>query len=156
MNDASRSESSARQDFVGGCLSVAFGLFALLTASSYPMGSLLRMGPGFFPSTIAGLIILLGFALIGALFYSRPIPSQSSENIRFRPVLMIGLGIALFALLLERTGLIPATLALVLVSSLAEPRWRPRRAGLLALAMAVLVYVIFIIVLQIPVAAVRL
>ena len=156
MNDASRSEPSTRQDFIGGCLSVALGLFALLTASSYPMGSLLRMGPGFFPSTIAVLIVLLGCALIGASFYSKPMPKQSNANIRFRPVLMIGLGIVLFALLLERTGLIPATLALVLVSSLAEPRWRPRRAAMLALAMAVLVYVIFIIVLQIPVAAVRL
>jgi len=154
MNDASRFGSSARQDLIGGLLSVALGVFALVTASSYPMGTLLRMGPGFFPSTIAVLIILLGFALIGAALRSRP--NQSSVNIRFRPVLMIGLGIVLFALLLERAGLIPATLALVLVSSLAEPRWQPGRALLLALAMTALVYVIFIIVLQIPVAAVSL
>jgi uncharacterized membrane protein HdeD (DUF308 family) len=154
MNDASKSEPTALQDLIGGVLSIALGLFALMTASSYPLGSLLRMGPGFFPSTIAVLIILLGLALIGAALRSRP--NRSSINIRFRSILTIGLGIVLFALLLERAGLIPATLALVLVSSLAEPRWRLRRAVLLALAMTALVYVIFIIVLQIPVAAVNL
>jgi putative tricarboxylic transport membrane protein len=152
MNDAAKSEPTALQDLIGGLLSIALGVFALVTASSYPMGSLLRMGPGFFPGALAGLIILLGFALIGAALRSRS--NQPNVDIRLRSVVTIGLGIVLFAELLERAGLIPATLALVLVSSLAEPRWRPRRAIALALAMTALVYVIFIVVLQIPVAAV--
>jgi hypothetical protein len=152
MNDGSDSAPSVRQDLIGGLLSVALGLFALFMASGYPMGSLLRMGPGFFPCTIAALIVVLGLALIVAAFRSRP--RESGVDIRFRSVLAIGLGIVIFALLLERAGLIPATLALVLVSSLAEPRWRARRAAILAVALTALVYVIFIVVLQIPVAAV--
>ncbi len=151
MNDASKSGPSARQDVIGGVLSVALGVFALAIALSYPMGSLLRMGPGLFPCIIAVLIVMLGLALIGVSFRSRP--KVASVNIRLRSVLTIGLGIVLFALLLERAGLILATLTLVLVSSLAEPRWRPQRAVVLAIAMTALVYVIFIIVLQIPVAA---
>jgi Tripartite tricarboxylate transporter TctB family len=154
MNEGSKLEPTARQDLIGGLLSVALGAFALVTASDYPMGTLLRMGPGLFPSVIAVLIVLLGLALIGAAFRSRP--SQRSGPITLRPVVMIGTGVMLFAVMLERWGLIPATLALVLVSSLAEPRWRPVRAAVLAITVTALVYAIFIVVLQIPVAAVSL
>jgi len=154
MSGPPRSAPSARQDLIGGLLSVAFGAVALVVASDYPMGSLLRMGPGFFPTMVATLIVLLGLALIAASLRSRL--AASTANVRLRSVVAIGSGIALFALLLERTGLIPATLVLVLVSSLAEPQWRPGRAAALALAMAIAVYVIFVVVLQIHVAAVNL
>ncbi len=153
MSDAPDAGPSRSQDLIGGLLSIAFGLFALVTASSYPMGSLLRMGPGFFPSVLAVLITLLGLALVASAL--RPRPAGFAVQIRFRPIISIGCGIVVFALLLERTGLIPATLALVVVSSLAERRWRPQRAITLALAMAALVYVVFIGILQTPIAVVR-
>jgi Tripartite tricarboxylate transporter TctB family len=155
MSDAPpKSAPSRRQDLIGGLLSIAFGLFAMAVASGYPMGSLLRMGPGFFPTMVAALIVLLGLVLTAAALRSRP--AGPSADIRLRSVLAIGSGIALFALLLERAGLIPATLVLVLMSSLAESRWRLGRAAALAFAMAAAVYVIFIVILQIHVAAVNL
>jgi Tripartite tricarboxylate transporter TctB family len=61
----------------------------------------------------------------------------------------------LFALMLERVGLIPATLTLVMVSSLAESRWQPRRAAVLALAMTTFIYVLFILVLHVPISALK-
>ncbi len=154
MMDASDSSPSKRQDLIGGLLSVGLGVFALAEASDYPMGSLLRMGPGFFPCTIAVLIIILGLVLIAASL--RPRPTGHRVEIRFRSVATIGIGIVLFALLIERAGLIPATLVLVLASSLAQPRWQPRRAAALALAMTILVYVVFIVILGVPVPAVSL
>jgi hypothetical protein len=154
MNDQSDLRPSARQDLIGGCLSVALGAFVLVAASNYPMGSLLRMGPGFFPCVIAVLIMLLGSALIvGGL---RQNSCASSVRVQWRSILAIGSGIAFFALSLERTGLVPATLGLVLLSSLAEPRWRPRRVVVLAVAATALVYLLFVTVLQIPVRAVSL
>lgn len=154
MMDASDSGPSKGQDLIGGLLSVGLGVFALVKASHYPMGSLLRMGPGFFPSTIAVLIILLGLALIGASV--RPRPEGRRLDVRFRSVATISIGIVLFSLLIERAGLIPATLVLVLASSLAQPRWRPLRAAFLAVALTILVYVVFIVILQIPVPAMSL
>jgi hypothetical protein len=154
MSDNAKAAPSARQNLIGGALSVAFGIFVLAIASHYPMGSLLRMGPGFFPCIIAVLIVLLGLALFVSGLRARL--DASTLKIQWRSVLAIAAGVILFAVSLERIGLVPATLALVLVSSLAEPRWRPRRAGLLAVIVTVLVYLLFVAVLQIPVAAVNL
>jgi hypothetical protein len=96
---------------------------------------------------------LLGLALIAASFRARP--KSGGGEVRLRSVFAIGLGIVLFALLLERVGLIPATLTLVMVSSLAESRWQPRRAAVLALAMTTFIYVLFILVLHVPISALK-
>jgi hypothetical protein len=153
MSDDSDLGPSARQDLIGGLLSVALGLYVLAEASQFPMGSLQRMGPGFFPCVVATIIVLLGLALIAASFRARP--KSGGGEVRLRSVFAIGLGIVLFALLLERVGLIPATLTLVMVSSLAESRWQPRRAAVLALAMTTFIYVLFILVLHVPISALK-
>src|SRR5579862_1529847 len=128
---------SARQDLIAGMLSIAFGAFMLDRALTYPMGSPLRMGPGFFPTVLSALIIILGAGL--ALYGLKRQPAASMREFSIRPVVTIAAGIALFAVLIERFGVAPATIALVLVSSLAERRWRPARALIVAAAMTVAV-----------------
>lgn len=145
---------SAAQNLIGGLLTIALGVFVLAMAWHYPMGSLLRMGPGFFPSVIAVLIVLLGLALTASALRAHWGPA--SIRVQWRSVLAVAAGVILFAVSLERAGLVPATLLLVLVSSLAEPNWRPRRAAILAVVVTALVYLLFVTVLQIPVAAVSL
>lgn len=139
---------SARQDLIGGVLAIAFGAFVLAKALSYPMGSVLRMGPGFFPTVLAGLIITLGAAL--ALHALRRRLAPRMVEIQLRPVVMIATAVVLFALLIERYGIVPATVTLVLVSSLAAPRLRPWRSVIMAAATTAAVYVIFIVILQMP------
>ena len=114
---------SAAQNLIGGLLTIALGVFVLAMAWHYPMGSLLRMGPGFFPSVIAVLIVLLGLALTASALRAHWGPA--SIRIQWRSVLAVAAGVILFAVSLERAGLVPATLLLVLVSSLAEPRSPP-------------------------------
>ncbi len=154
MAPDSNAAPSAAQNLIGGLLTVALGVFVLAMAWHYPMGSLLRMGPGFFPSVIAVLIVLLGLALTASALHAHWGPA--SIRIQWRSVLAVAAGVILFAVSLERAGLVPATLLLVLVSSLAEPNWRPRRAAILAVVVTALVYFLFVTVLQIPVAAVSL
>jgi hypothetical protein len=143
-----RAVTSARQDLVGGALSIAFGGFVLDEALSYPMGSALRMGPGFFPAVLAGLIIILGVALTLHAFKVRI--ARQQVTIRLRPLAAIAAAVMVFALTLERFGLAPATVALVFISSLGALHWRPMRAAVLALVMTAAVYVIFIAILQMP------
>ncbi len=70
---------------------------------------------------IAGLLALL---LLGALLpiYStaraKPGALDAVETPKWKPITMVTVGIVLFALLLERTGMFPALVALVLIASL--------------------------------------
>jgi hypothetical protein len=132
---------------IGAVLTILVGTVALIDAARYPMGTLLRMGPGYFPTVVSVLII--GFGAILLLQAFRPEPAVASGFV-VRPVLMIPLGIVLFAVLLHRFGLAPAVLALVIVSSLSEPTFRPARSLALALGMLALIYVVFILILRLP------
>ena len=53
------------KDFWSGILLLFFGIAGFYMAFSYPFGSSLRMGPGYFPRVLAGIIIAFGlFVLI--------------------------------------------------------------------------------------------
>ena len=52
------------RDVIAGTLFILIGAFALLVARRYyPVGSAMRMGPGYFPAVVGALLILVaGFA----------------------------------------------------------------------------------------------
>jgi hypothetical protein len=51
-------------DILGGALLVAFGLGVGFYAQRYNIGTLTRMGPGFFPAALGFLLALLGLAIL--------------------------------------------------------------------------------------------
>ena len=130
-------------DFWTGLAFGGLGLFvSLYAATHYNVGTAVRMGPGYFPTCIGGLVALLGLALAaGAL----RIPGPRLPRLALRPLLLIlAAGIA-FGYLLKPLGLVLATFMLVLVSAAGghEFRWRETlalAAGLTVFAVAVFVY----------------
>lgn len=52
-----------RKDFWAGFSLIASGAVAIFIARDYPFGTSLRMGPGYFPIVLGGLLILLGVAV---------------------------------------------------------------------------------------------
>src|SRR5688572_24364681 len=49
-----------RKDFWSGLMLIVSGGTAIYIASNYTFGSSLRMGPGYFPTVLGGLLILFG------------------------------------------------------------------------------------------------
>jgi hypothetical protein len=119
-------------ELVGGLLTAAIGVFAVAQGAAYTLGSLTRIGPGFFPAVVGAAMIVLGFAIVLEGLRADAPPIEKPAILSLLAVLG---GIAAFALLIERAGLVPAAAALVMISSLASPR--PRLLPILALAAAV-------------------
>jgi hypothetical protein len=53
------------RDFCAGLIFICFGIAALFIGGSYPMGTSSRMGPGYFPVLLGGILTLLGFIIAG-------------------------------------------------------------------------------------------
>src|SRR5690348_3233956 len=110
------------QDFWAGLLFVAFGAAALWIGQDYNFGTSRRMGPGYFPSLLGGILCVLGLiiAVRGAVRGGHPVPRGA-----VRPFLIL-VGILAFALLLQPAGLVLATLALIVISSAggSEFKWK--------------------------------
>ena len=122
------------RDAVAGALFLAAGLAGGALATAYPLGSAMRMGPGYFP-----LLLGIALAVLGAVLLLRSLRlGAGRETLRgslsWRPAAFVGAGVIAFALLAQEQGLLLATLTLTLLSGLA--RRGARLAELLGLGAA--------------------
>jgi hypothetical protein len=126
----------ASKDFVSGAIFTAIGIAAVAIATSYPVGAATRMGPGYFPTAV-GLVLIL----LGAIKVIRSVAWRRGETIgalAARPLVLVPMGVVLFGVLLQRAGLLPAIGALVLVGCVAQPGWRwVQMAAIFAIAGAI-------------------
>lgn len=133
---------SRRKDYYGGGLMILIGLAAMYGGSRHPIGTLARMGPGFFPTAVGALLAVVG--LLIALSAS-PEAGGGASHPAFDLRAWGGLvgGVVAFIVFGEYGGLIPATFAIVFVSSLGDRNNTPRQAFWLALGMVVIAVVVF-------------
>jgi len=102
------------KDFLAGLMFVGFGAGALWLARHLPVGTAMRMGPGYIPHALANLLLVLGFVIAAmALIY----PGERCEGPRWKPLGAVTVAIVCFALLFEAAGMFPALVALVLIAS---------------------------------------
>ncbi len=139
-------------DMVGGILLILTGaVVSYIAISNYPLGTLTRIGPGMFPAGLGGILACLGALL--ALHSLRKKGARPDVRI-FSPLFVLG-GIAAFALIVEPFGLIPAIIAVTVVSSLAELRLRPANLLALCLGLSLLAPFVFRVCLGLPIALLK-
>jgi len=139
-------------DLVGGLLVFAGGCAVALGATSYQIGELTRMGPGYFPLVVGIALAVIG---LGLVLVSRT-TATTLPRLRLKPAFAVFAGLILWALTIERFGLVPSTLGLVILVSLAQDRPNP---GMIAATAAFLIAFsigVFIYALAIPTPAIRL
>jgi putative tricarboxylic transport membrane protein len=120
---------------------------AVYAAASYELGSALRMGPGYFPTAIGGIVAVLGLllALSSLRVKGPPLPRLHLRPIAFIVVASIGYGY-----LLKPLGLVLATALLVLASAAGGHEFRWREALVLAIVLALFSVLVFIYALGLP------
>ncbi len=125
---------------------IGFGLFVIYGGIELSIGTMRRIGPGFFPLGLGAVMVAMG---IGLLFERQDPPEDDTRNLR--GLILISLALAAFAGLLETVGLFPATMAMVLlvVAAEKEPISPLTAAGIIAGLWAV-GYLLFVVVLRLP------
>ncbi|MFV0437830.1 MAG: tripartite tricarboxylate transporter TctB family protein [Desulfopila sp.] len=145
-NTAQQHLPSKLRDRIGGGLMVAAGAFISIEALNYSFGTIARMGPGLTPF---GLGVILAITGILIFIFAQPV-QDNEEAPRFRPVILPLAGILAFALLVERAGLVPATLALVFISGVADPEHTLKSLTGLFFVLLLLVWVVFVHFIGVP------
>ena len=135
-------------DILAGLIFVAFGLAFAITSLSYELGTPLRMGPGYFPLVLAGILVVLGLLIVGKGF----IPSSSAEgrfgSVPWRALFLIVLAVLFFGLTVRGLGLVPATAVTALLTALASYRTGILAALAIAAGLTVLCVLIFVLALH--------
>jgi hypothetical protein len=130
------------KDFLAGLLFIAFGIAALVIGSNYTLGTAARMGPGYFPRILGGLLVVLGAALaLRALrINGPPLPRW-----HWRPVVIVLGSVAAFGLVLTSLGMVVSTVLLIVASSSASHEFRFRESLISGVTLAVLAVVVFVL-----------
>jgi Tripartite tricarboxylate transporter TctB family len=124
-----------------------FGLVAVIVSRSYPMGSALRMGPGYFPVILGGLLTLIGIACCARSLLVR---GGAIEAIGARPFLLILLAVGVFALGIESAGIVITTVLSILIAALASRESRALEVVALMIFMLALAVGVFTYALGLP------
>lgn len=142
-----------RRDYYAGALIMILGAGAAIVGSRYQIGSLTRMGPGFFPTVLGIILALIGVAIAGTAAYSTAPDSHGTENIvpDWRGWFCIVAGAGLFIGLASHAGLVPATLACVFVSALGDRTNSWKEALLLAIGITIFGCLLFSYLLRIQI-----
>lgn len=142
-----RNDLRNNRDFLAGLLFMVLGGLAVALARDFPMGTTMRMGPGYFPTAIGGILFLFGaYLLIRGVRFGEKVRGAWG----WRPLALITLSIVVFGFLLERLGLVPSALAMFFVAAAAGPEFRVKEVLILAVVMTVFSVLVFIWGLKLP------
>jgi hypothetical protein len=144
---AMKLEFLERQDFWAGLFLIVTGAAAIIISRNYEFGSALRMGPGYFPSVLGGLLILFGL-YVGGMSLRAGEKLAGSWSLRAAIVLTISL--VLFGYLIDRVGFVPAMIVLIFGSALASTQFRFIEVLLFSILLTALCVVVFIWALGLP------
>jgi uncharacterized membrane protein len=140
-------EFRSNKDFWAGVMLIASGAAAVILARDYAFGTTLRMGPGYFPSVLGGVLALFGLYLVAQGLRSN---EKIAGGWSLRALIVLPLSLVLFGLLMDRAGFVPALMALIVGSAAGGSEFKLGEALLLAAGLTAFAVVLFIWGLGLP------
>jgi putative tricarboxylic transport membrane protein len=135
------------KDFWAGVIYVAFGLIAVTLARDYGMGTALRMGAGYFPTVLGGLLTLIGIISLVRSF------AQGGGRIGgfpFKALSLVIVATLIFGYTVRGAGLAVALPVFVVMSAYASIHFRWSSTLAVAAGLTVFCVLVFLIALGVP------
>jgi hypothetical protein len=136
----------ALKDILAGSIFIAIGGAFALGALAYDIGTPLRMGPGYVPLVLGGILVALGGGIVVKGFIA-----GEGEEIGFvdvRAVVLVITALLFFGLTVRGLGVIGALFGTTLLAALARSRTSWIQALIIAAGVTALSVAIFIYALQ--------
>jgi hypothetical protein len=137
------------KDLLAGLIFIGFGLAFGYATLGYEIGTALRMGPGYFPIVLAGLLVLLGVIITVQSFASGPDATPVGGVPWLALVLILG-SIVFFGLTVRGLGLAPALFVTTFLSAYASERTGVVGALVMAAGLVAISLLIFVWALGLP------
>jgi len=135
------------KDFWAGVMFIEIGATAIIAARNYPFGSALRMGPGYLPTALGGILALLGFyIMVRGVFRSEKI----DRNWSVRALILLPFSLVLFGFVMDYMGFIPALVVLIFGSAASGREFKVIEVLMITLLLVVLSVAVFIWGLGLP------
>ena len=138
---------SNNKDVWAGLTLIVAGTVAMFMARNYAFGNSLRMGPGYFPMVLGGILIVFGLYILGTGLYQG---EKLTGSWSLRAMIILPLSLVLFGYLMDRAGFVPAMMVLVFGSATASTEFRFLEVFLFSVFLTALGVAVFIWGLGLP------
>ncbi len=108
------------KDFYTGLLLLAISAIFAYGLLELPIGTAYRMGPGYFPLVLTGLLTIFSLFILVNGFRT---DGEAVGEIPWRGLIIITLAVVLYGATLKGLGLVPALALTVLISTFAGDEW---------------------------------
>ena len=136
-----------RTNLLCGLAFIGAGAFFLIQSLGLEIGTSFRMGPGYFPLLLAGLLILLGGVVLIQSFRKE---GEPIGELAWRGMLFILPAPVLFGLTVRGLGFVPALFLCAFIACFASHRMNVMWALILSLSITVFSVIVFSYALGLP------
>jgi putative tricarboxylic transport membrane protein len=136
------------KDFFAGAVFIAISAVFAYGVLELPVGTAFRMGPGYFPMVLAGLLAVLGFVI---MLNGIRGGGESFGTVAWRGLILIILPLIFFGATLKGLGLVPSLAITVFVTTLASHYFNFWVASLNTAVLVISGWLIFIKGLGLPI-----
>jgi hypothetical protein len=108
------------KDLLAGLMFLAIGVIFFVGAYNYSIGTAARMGPGYFPRILGGLLAVLGVVVAGVGLKNQAEWAKTAGiGWTWTPVVILTVAVVLFGLALQPLGMIASIILLTMISGIA-------------------------------------
>ncbi|SMQ72889.1 Tripartite tricarboxylate transporter TctB family protein [Devosia lucknowensis] len=135
--------NASRNDLAAGGMFVAFGGFFALQALGYEFGTPFRMGPGFMPVVLGGILVALGIA-VAAKGFGKPDDGEAAPW-PWRGIALVLGTIIFFGATIRGLGFVPVVLLAAFATALSSRKNNVVQALIISVGLTFLCYLIFVV-----------
>lgn len=140
------------RDLWAGLMFAIIGIIFMILSKQYSIGTSAKMGPGYFPMVLGGLMTLFGVIItLGA--YSGKAEMLKLSPVGWREFILLLASVIVFAIALPRLGMVISVALLILISAIASHEFKLKDTLISIVVLVLLAYGMFVkgLELQFPV-----
>jgi putative tricarboxylic transport membrane protein len=135
------------RDFWASLIYIGFGLAAVIIARDYGMGTALRMGPGYFPTILGSLLMLIGVISLARSFLR---PGSPVGAFALKGLLLVVMSTLAAGFIIRGAGVAVTLPVLVVMSAYASVHFRWGSTLALAAGLTLFCVLVFLKGLGVP------
>jgi hypothetical protein len=130
------------KDFYAGLLFFGVGLFGMVMAFEYPLGTAARMGPGYFPRVLGGILMALGAILSIRSFGEK---GERISPFAWKAIALVLGGVCLWSMVVLSVGLVAGTVILIFITGYASNEFNVKESIYSSIVLATVSVLLFIV-----------
>jgi hypothetical protein len=133
------------KDLIAGLMFVVIGVIFFIGAANYQLGTAARMGPGWFPRALGGIMTFLGI-LIAGVGLKNQAAWAATQGIgwTWKPVIILTAAVVLFGFALPTLGMVIAIILLTLISGFAAHDKNYKELAMITVIMCLFCAAVFV------------